>query len=71
MHGRRGRCVSDETGTDLAVVVVSATRDWTTTLEPRYVLVAPIIGAATGLVAGLQPAWRASHITPATALRTE
>lgn len=55
----------------LAVVVVSAQRDWTTTLDPRLTLPAPIIGAVTGLLAGLQPSWRAARITPATALRSD
>jgi putative ABC transport system permease protein len=55
----------------LAVVFVSAQRDWTTTLDPALTLPAPIIGAVTGLVAGLQPAWRAARITPASALRAE
>ena len=32
----------------LAVVVVSAQRDWTTTLDPLMTLPAPIIGAVTG-----------------------
>lgn len=55
----------------VAVVAISSARDWTTTLDPLNTLLAPIIGAATGLIAGLQPAWRATHITPASALRTE
>ena len=55
----------------LIVVFVSAQRDWTTTLDPRLTLPAPIIGAVTGLLAGLQPSWRAARITPATALRSE
>ena len=55
----------------IAVAAISATRDWTTTLEPAYLLLAPLIGAVTGLLAGLQPAWRASRITPANALRSE
>lgn len=53
----------------LAVVVVSAQRDWTTTLDPLMTLPAPIIGAVTGLLAGLQPALRAARIAPASALR--
>ncbi len=53
----------------IVVVIVSATRHWTTTLDPLYTLPAPAIGLAAGLIAGLQPAWRASRTTPATALR--
>lgn len=55
----------------IAVVTVAATRDWTTTLNPALTLPAPTVGIAAGLLAGLQPAWRASLITPATALRSE
>lgn len=53
-----------------AVAVVSAARQWTTTIDPRLALIAPLAGAATGLLAGLHPAIRASRITPATALRS-
>lgn len=55
----------------MAVVTVAAARDWTTTLDPLYTLPAPAVGLVAGLVAGLQPSWRASRITPATALRSE
>ncbi len=61
------------TGTALgiiAITAVSAARHWTTTIDPRFVILAPIIGAVTGLLAGLQPAWRAARITPADALRS-
>ena len=53
------------------VVAIAARRDWTTTLDPFLTLPAPIFGLVAGLLAGLQPAWRASRITPATALRSE
>lgn len=55
----------------ITVVAVAASRGWTTTLDARYLAVAPLAGAVTGLVAGLQPARRASRITPASALRSE
>lgn len=55
----------------VAVAVVSAARQWTTTIDPRLALVAPLAGAVTGLFAGLHPALRASRITPAAALRSE
>ncbi|CAN5569558.1 hypothetical protein BH24ACT5_BH24ACT5_03150 [soil metagenome] len=55
----------------ITVVAVVASRDWTTTLGARYLAAAPFAGAVTGLLAGLQPARRASRITPASALRSE
>lgn len=53
----------------LVVVAISSQREWTTTLDPLLTLPAPIIGTVTGLLAGLQPAWRAARISPASALR--
>lgn len=55
----------------VVVVAIAARREWTTTLDPLLTLPAPIFGLIAGLLAGLQPAWRASRITPATALRSE
>ncbi|MFA1541820.1 ABC transporter permease [Actinomadura monticuli] len=51
------------------VVAVAIARHWTPVLEPLTVLPAPFVGAVTGLLAGLYPAWRASRIEPAEALR--
>jgi len=50
-------------------VAVSVLREWTPILQPAAVLPAPLAGAVTGLLAGLYPAWRASRIEPADALR--
>ncbi|WP_433831235.1 ABC transporter permease [Actinoplanes sp. CA-015351] len=52
-----------------AVVAVAYLREWTPILQPATVLPAPLVGALTGLVAGLYPAWRATRIEPADALR--
>jgi putative ABC transport system permease protein len=53
----------------LAVVGASAAKDWTTTLNPLITLPAPLIGAVTGLLAGIQPARQASKTQPAQTLR--
>ncbi|CAN5835582.1 ABC transporter permease [soil metagenome] len=53
----------------LVVVAISSQREWTTTLDPLLTLPAPVIGTVTGLLAGLQPVWRAARISPASALR--
>lgn len=53
----------------LTVVGVALARDWTPVIHPEVAASAPVIGLATGLAAGLYPAWRASRIQPVEALR--
>lgn len=53
----------------LAIAAVAASRDWTATINPTITLVAPLIGLATGAVAGVFPALKAAQTPPATTLR--
>ncbi|RPF34215.1 ABC transporter permease [Streptomyces sp. TLI_185] len=53
----------------LTVVGVALARHWTPILHPGTVAAAPLVGLATGILAGLYPAWRASRIEPVEALR--
>ncbi len=49
--------------------VVSASRGWAPTLAPAFIVMAPLVGGATGALAGFYPAWRASRISPISALQ--
>lgn len=51
------------------VFITALAQQWTPILEPAVVYPAPVLGALTGLVAGLYPAWKATRIEPADALR--
>ncbi len=53
----------------LTVVGVAAAKDWSAILPTWLPPVAPLLGTLTGLLAGLYPAWRATRIEPADALR--
>lgn len=59
-------------GTSIGVLVTSAvcaSRGWAPVLDPRLLLAAPVVGAIAGLLAGLYPAWRASRVSPISALQ--
>ena len=66
--GLFGGAIGASTGV-LVVVGVSALRTWTPVLDPRIPLAAPLLGALTGLLAGLYPAIRASLMEPVDSLR--
>lgn len=53
----------------LVVVILSASRDWTPVLSPWIPIGAPILGALTGLAAGIYPSMRAASLEPVEALR--
>lgn len=53
----------------LTVILVSVSREWTPVIDPTLTVLAPIAGVVTGAVAGLYPAWRASHTQPVQALQ--
>ncbi|MGK2887357.1 MAG: ABC transporter permease [Rhodococcus sp. (in: high G+C Gram-positive bacteria)] len=60
-------------GTALAIIAVTLTahtRGWTATINPTVTIIAPLIGLATGAIAGLAPALKAAQTPPATTLRT-
>ncbi|WP_229919871.1 ABC transporter permease [Streptomyces minutiscleroticus] len=53
----------------LTIASVALARNWTPVIDLEIVAAAPLLGWATGLLAGLYPAWRASRIQPIAALR--
>lgn len=53
-----------------AVIAAALWLGWSPILNPIYLIIAPIVGLATGVAAGAHPARRAGRIGPAEALRS-
>ena len=62
-----GGLIGTSTGV-LITATVSASKGWEPVLDPALILSAPLVSTIAGLIAGLYPAWRASRVSPITAL---
>ena len=54
----------------LTVMVYASLRHWSTSVAPGVLAGAAAVALAVGGVGGLYPAWRASRLSPAEALRS-
>jgi putative ABC transport system permease protein len=66
--GTLGGAIGTSAGLAIAVAVTWS-REWTAVVEPRTALLAPLVGTATGMIAGLHPALRAAQVQPVNALQ--
>ncbi len=69
MLGTLGGLIGSGIGV-LTVVLACVTRQWTAVLVWRLAVAGPLLGAVTGVLAGLLPAWRAARVEPISALRS-
>jgi putative ABC transport system permease protein len=69
LTGTMGGIIGGSLGV-IAVVGISAIRGWTPIIQPVLLLASPVLGVATGALAGLIPAIRAARTSPAETLRT-
>jgi putative ABC transport system permease protein len=67
--GTLGRLIGATVGM-YTVIVVAALKGWSPIVDLELLIVAPVIGAVTGLLAGAYPAFRAAGVEPAQALRS-
>jgi putative ABC transport system permease protein len=54
----------------IATITVAINQQWTPTAPTGLIAITPLLGTATGLLAGIQPARRAAKTVPADALRS-
>lgn len=66
--GAIGAIIGASTGV-LATAGIAAAKGWLPVLDPRVIGIAPLAGTVAGAVAGMYPAWRASHVSPIEALQ--
>ncbi|MGB8860158.1 MAG: FtsX-like permease family protein, partial [Ilumatobacteraceae bacterium] len=54
----------------IAITLIAYQRQWTVTINPTTIFIAPLLGLTTGTLAGILPATRAARTPPAETLRS-